>query len=406
MGAVIEDVRPSPAEGGATALAAARRPLWLELARTVRRATVFATRAGIRQADPAVPRLRPTPLTLATVMADELVVTAVRVKMGGTNIEVPSILTDLGGATEALRAGGYTDDPRRLHPTSSLPTETRLTTRRILGVRFEHLSFPSCYEPPPGLPRREQWLDDEANHRAHAYLIRHDDRPRPWVVVLHGHRQGEPLDLILMGAAGLARRLGVNVLHPVLPLHGPRGRTSTFDPFPSIDPLVNFYGLSQAMWDVRQAIAWARAERATDIGVHGASLGGHTAALLASIEPGLACVVAGIPTADLSTMLARHMARMEGDDVVEASGVLSGPARAVNDLVSPLSYSPLLDKGRLFIYAGVGDRMTTPQQAVTLWRHWGEPRIHWVQCGHIGAGAARSARRFIDDALRSSGVVG
>ena len=253
---------------------------------------------------------------------------------------------------------------------------------------------------------RGEWLADEANHRAHAYLVRHDDRPRPWVVVLHGLRQGEPLDLVLMGAVGLARRLGVNVLHPVLPLHGPRSRTTTLERFPSLDPLVNFYGLSQAMWDVRQTLTWARAEGATEIGVHGVSLGGHTAALLASVEPGLACVVAGVPTADLSTMLARHMARFEGDEIVAASGMLAIPARSVNDLVSPLAYTPLLDTSRLFIYAGVGDRVTTPEQAVALWRHWREPAIQWVQRGHIAAPAAHSARQFTERALRSSGVAG
>ncbi len=382
---------------------AERRPVWLEAVRAAQRVTSFAARGALRH-NQAVPRLAPVPTTLATVFVDEVLMTAARVRMGSKDVDLASLLEDVATAVSVLGAAGCVDDPLRLHPVPVAPGDVRLTSRRVFGLRFEHLSFPSCYEPLPGLPRRDEWLADEGNHRAHAYVVRHDDRPRPWVAVLHGHRQGEPMDLVLMGAAALSRRLGVNVVHPVLPLHGPRSRTSGYDPFPSIDPLVNFYGLSQAMWDVRQTLAWARAEGARDIGVHGVSLGGHAAALLASVDPSLACVIAGVPTADLSTMLAGHAARFDGDAVVAAAGMLDPDVRSVNHLVSPLAYTPLLEKSRLFIYAGVGDRITTPEQAVSLWRHWGEPAIHWVQRGHIGTSAAKSAKRFIVDALRANGV--
>jgi hypothetical protein len=81
-------------------------------------------------------------------------------------------------------------------------------------------------------------------------------------------------------------------------------------------------------------------------------------------------------------------------------------AAALNDLVSPLSYAPLLAPERRFVYAGVGDRMATPEQAVALWRHWDEPTTLWIQGSHIGAALSRRARQFVYDAFRACGVSG
>ena len=38
-----------------------------------------------------------------------------------------------------------------------------------------------------------------------------------------------------------------------------------------------------------------------------------------------------------------------------------------------------------FIYAGVGDRVTRPDHARALWRHWNKPRIDWMSSGHVMA---------------------
>ena len=152
--AAVKEARPTKSEPPrAGRLAAARRPIWLEFARAARRVAVFANRAGTQHAESAVPKLQRKPGTLATVVADELLVTAARVRVRGQSLDVSLLSADLDEAVDALRAGGYLDDPRRLHPTPTLPADIRLTTRRVLGVTFEHISFPSCYAPPSGLPR-------------------------------------------------------------------------------------------------------------------------------------------------------------------------------------------------------------------------------------------------------------
>ena len=82
----------------------------------------------------------------------------------------------------------------------------------------------------PGEPGRERWLARAANRTAHAWVLRHAGPPRPWLVCIHGYQMGCAADRSarLPARDGFHRRLGLNLLVPTLPLHGPRkiGRRS------------------------------------------------------------------------------------------------------------------------------------------------------------------------------------
>jgi hypothetical protein len=169
----------------------------------------------------------------------------------------------------------------------------------------------------------------------------------------------------------------------------------------SFDAMANVHGLSQAIWDIRRCILWAREQGATLVGVHGLSLGAYTAAVLAGIEDDLACVVAGIPPADLVTVLARNTPP-RSRAVALASGILGDDARAVHRVVSPLTITPYVPPDRRFIYAGIGDRMATARQAEKLWRHWDRPEILWYPGSHVGATWTGDVHRFVRRAVYSS----
>jgi hypothetical protein len=309
-------------------------------------------------------------------------------------------------AEEMFSARGWVDEPALYHGTPPPIGSWRLVPQRAAGVAFEHLSFASAYEPHPGEPGRERWLEHTPNRTAHAWLVRSEDLTRPWLVGLHGFGTGTPaVDLRAFRAGQLHHSLGLNVVLPVLPLHGPRssGRRSG-DGLMSFDLIDSVHGLAQAVWDIRRIVAWLRGLGATRIGVYGLSLGGYTAALLASLEEGLACVIAGIPASDLPALYRHHSPEWMRKRAATHHLWGSETAR-VHKVVSPLALEPRVERDRRYVFAGMGDRMATPEQALALWRHWGEPRILWYPGGHVGAYWSRGVGDFVHEALASSGLV-
>ena len=374
------------------------------LARVVPRATVYANRAARPLADRPVPALRRSPWTWAQVLVDDAVVTVAHVRGRDEQHDVDRLRREAGAAVDVLERAGAFSDASVLFPAPPPVADVRVTKRFKYGRRFEHVSFASEWAPVLGLPRADEWMAVAGAHVAHAFVLRHRD-PRPWVVALHGYGTGEPYDLWWMGSAAMHQELGVNVMNVVLPRHGPRSRVAIDDRFPGIDPVVNVFGFAQAIWDIRRAITWARTQGEGPIGVYGISLGGYVASLLAGVEPGLACAVAGIPVVDFGELIGTHMARYQGDDDAVVRFVRSDASVALNRLVSPLGHAPLVPHDARFMYAAVGDRMATASQAVKLWRHWEEPKTLWVQGSHIGAPMTRRTRRFVFDALRTRGLV-
>ena len=175
--------------------------------------------------------------------------------------------------------------------------------------------------------------------------------------------------------------------------------------FMSIDLIDAVHGFAQAAWDIRSAIRWIRFhEPEADVGIYGLSLGGYTAALTASLEDRLACVIAGIPATDLVDLYRRHSPLNVRRKALE-HGALGPKALAVHRVVSPLVLTPKVERDRRFLFAGVGDRMSTARQARLLWEHWERPKMAWYSGGHVGFFFAGEVGRFVEDALAECGLV-
>ena len=175
---------------------------------------------------------------------------------------------------------------------------------------YEHVAFSSGWEPNPLEPGWARWMAHEANQTVHAWVSRVPGRHhRSWLVCAHGLGMGNnpAMDLRAFRASQLGHR-GINVVVPVLPLHGPRasGRGRGED-LMTIDMVDSLHGVAQAAWDVRRIIRWLREEQgAEQVGVIGYSLGGLVASIVAGLEDDLACVIAGIPVVDLPHLVRRH----------------------------------------------------------------------------------------------------
>jgi len=212
---------------------------------------------------------------------------------------------------------------------------------------------------------------------------------------------GTPLiDLSAFHPHWLHRHHRFNLLVPVLPLHGPRSLGRSGDGFLGGDLLDTIHAEAQAMWDLRRMLAWVRAGSDAPIGAYGLSLGGYTTALLASLDDGLACAVAGIPATDFARTFYRHGGPWQ-ERAAAHVGLSEAKMAEVLRVISPLALAPKVARDDLAIFAGVGDRLVPPDQVRDLWHHWGEPRIVWYQGAHLTLNLHPSVRALIDETLRA-----
>ena len=357
---------------------------------------------------PEVPEPVPS-LWLATQVATDEALLAwmlARIALPGRDDHV-RIEREVTAARELFDARGWLEKPAEYH---DLPPELErvgLRASRTRGIDFEHLFFESLYEPHAGEPGRERWLAYASNRTAHAWVLRHPGADRPWLVCIHGYVMGSPLlDLSLFRPELYHERLGLNLLVPTLPLHGRRalaGRSG--EGFFRGDVMDMIHAEAQAMWDLRRLLSWVRGESDAALGVFGVSLGGYNAALLAGLDEGLACAIAGVPVADFSRIVFRHGPPLHLRDVVDA-GLAPERICEVARVVSPLVLEPRIAPDRRWLFAGVADRVVPPDHVRDLWRHWGRCPITWYQGAHVSFRAHPEVGRFVHPALRESGLVG
>ena len=316
------------------------------------------------------------------------------------------IRTEVRDTVAFLEASGLLAAPERYHASPPPPDDARLRPHASRWRRFLHLTFESHWAPPAGQPGRERWLDYRANRTAHAWVLEHPGAPRPWLVCIPGYRMGHPIvDFTGFPVDWLHRELGLNVAVAVLPLHGPRtvGRRSG-DGFLSGDYLDTVHLQAQAVWDVRRLLTWIRGRGASTIGAYGLSLGGGTSALLAALEPDLACVVAGIPATcfagvarwNLPPLLMRW---------TEHLGLAWPEIERLCAVVSPLSLAPRVPRERRYLFAATADRLVPPAGVQALWEHWERPRLDWYHGSHVSFLGERAVRGLLREALHASGMI-
>jgi dienelactone hydrolase len=302
---------------------------------------------------------------------------------------------------------GWLRDPAGYHRTPPPVEKVGSGDRHHRERGFEHLTFRSAYEPWPEEPGRDRWLSYERNLTAHAWVLRHPGGPRPWMVCVHGIRMGSPRpDLALFQPTYLHRELGLNLLFPLLPIHGPRrvGPVSG-DRILSGDVMDAVHAGAQAIWDIRRLLSWLRAsEDAPAIGAIGHSLGGYVVALLSCLEDRLECTVVGNPAVDPSRLFWRNALSLS-TRYLKTAGVREETMSALLRVVSPLSLAPLVGSERRAIFAGIADRVVPPIEASSLWHHWEEPRIAWYQGTHHAFLRAQEGRDLLEDTLRAAGML-
>ena len=305
--------------------------------------------------------------------------------------------------------------PSRFFPTPELPDVT-LTGLGDgpLGTRVIDLAYPSSYQPFLAAARE---LHDSAieNHTAHARWWS-SGRGRPTLVLLHGWGGGNHWVTARAFAVPYWLRHGFDVAAFVLPFHGARApAVRQFGPrsgalFPSPNPLRTNEGFGQAIHDLRALARWLREKGASAVGAMGMSLGGYTTSLWASVagpadDGGLDFAVAMIPAVSMARLFWSHGEHTAQRQRAASAGIteeLLADAFAVH---APTTRPVRLPAARLAVIAGKGDRITPPEQAETLARHWGVAPL-WFDGGHLAQVGRAEAMRTVRRQLGALGLPG
>lgn len=320
-----------------------------------------------------------------------------------SEVEWMRIVGELADALRQHSISDWKDKPEAYH--RAAPPLEPLARRTVSwrGINCERLSFDSGYEPPSDEPGSERWLGYENNRTAHAWVLRHRGRPRPWLVCVHGYGGGtQAMDFTAFRVDWLYRTLGLNVALPVLPLHGARAhRWYSGQGFFGGDVLNTLHAEAQAVWDVRRLLSWIRKQGAPPVGLYGLSLGGYSASVVAALESDLSCVIAGIPATDFTRLGLMHNSTSYLR-LAETCGLDWEKIRSLYTVISPLDLKPLVPKERRFIFAGRGDCIVPAEHVHDLWEHWEHPEINWYDGSHLSFLWESSVTPFVHSALEAT----
>ncbi len=343
-------------------------------------------------------------LTAQVALDEALLAVAMTPNRYPLSADYRRVSDEMAAAREMFSERGWIANPAAYHRTPPPLGDADVNRKPgwSLGTAYERIRFESEFSPREGEPGGDRWRAFKPNATASAVILRHPGPPRPWVVAVHGFCMGFPMaDFIGLHVDLLHKELGLNVAMPVLPLHGPRKVTKVSgEPFLSFELMNAVHGFTQSVWDVRRLITWIRAQDAPSVSVYGVSLGGYVVSLLTGIADGLDGVVAGIPVTDLPGLFHTHSPHHIRARSIEHK-ILGGTAEDIFKVVSPFSFEPKIAFDRRFVFAGYGDRLSTPEQARRLWEHWDEPAIAWYPGDHVGYLWSRQVREFLREALGS-----
>lgn len=322
---------------------------------------------------------------------------------------VDTDIAELEAIETVAKTRDWLAQPEQLHGPVETFEAPRIERARTLGIDYEWLTAASRYRPDAALPGIQRWQAHARNRTMAARILRHGDGiGRSWLLCVHGYRMGVAgLDFQLFDVGRLHRDLGMNLVMPILPLHGVRRATPLTGGLFLDGPLADLmHAQAQSLIDLRSCVAWIRAiDPAARIGVLGYSLGGYHAALLAAHEPDLACVIAGIPMTDIPATLWQHLPTAHAD-YLQAWGLSAAAIGARLAPVSPLVATPRVARERRFIFAATADQLIAPEQPLALWHHWDEPALQWYDGSHLSVRHEVDVGPFVERALAATGMQG
>ncbi|MFO0617982.1 MAG: hypothetical protein U0414_35655 [Polyangiaceae bacterium] len=274
-------------------------------------------------------------------------------------------------------------------------------THTSRGVRYERVDVRWPSRTDTAIPElRDRFHATVENREAAARLFRAQKggAPRPLAILIHGYRAGQyGVEQRVWPVSWLLDK-GFDVALHVLPFHAVRAAQGTAR-FPSSDPRITNEGFRQAIGDLRDLVATARAEGAPHVIVLGMSLGGYTASLLATIER-VDFVAPIIPLASFADIALENERLVGSETEQRAQHAALERAHAV---VNPFARKPAIDPRRMIVAGALGDRICPIRHAERLASHFDASLVTFTG-GHILQIGRRDAFKAIGARLRELAI--
>lgn len=276
---------------------------------------------------------------------------------------------------------GYVEKPESFFTfPAKVPVHTVLERKPYHDGEYQLIGYQSGYKAVNPFIR-ERYDSYTANKTG--YLVRwtHTDKPRKTVLCHHGYMLGEPLQAKRMFRIKKLFASGLDVALFVAPFHwkrqaGPlmqRGMYMQPD-----DVVMTCEAVGQNIYDLYSSFLILSGLGAPEIGLIGASLGGHSAALLVSLKPIASFAAMIVPAVCFTYPMHPDAARFS----FPVDDSLRKKMRRVWELHSPLNFSPRLPQDKLLVLASRGDLLCPFKHIQLLCEKWNITNRHFLTGGH------------------------
>lgn len=228
---------------------------------------------------------------------------------------------------------------------------------------------------------RERYHSFEANRTG--YLVRwtHGGNNRKTIVCHHGYMLGEPRQARKMFRVRSLFEKGLDVVLFIAPFHWKRGAGPLLQRgiyLQNDDVVMTCECVGQTMHDLYNSFLILAGMGAPEIGLIGASLGGHNAALFVSLTDIASFGAMMVPAVNFTDPLDPDKARLP----FPIDARLKEKIRRVWELHSPLKFRPKLPAEKILVVASRGDLLCPFRYIESLCDAWGIANRHFLTGGH------------------------
>ncbi len=276
---------------------------------------------------------------------------------------------------------GYADDPASFFTLpGSAPAHAIIAEKPYHDGQYQLISYESNYTAKNPLIRER--YDSYASNRT-GYLVRwtHGDGERKTVLCHHGYMLGEPRQARRMFRVKSLFMQGLDVALFIAPFHWRRGTGLLSERgiyLQEDDPAMTCECVGQTIHDLYASFLLLRDLGAPEIGLIGASLGGHSTALFAALTDVASFAAMMVPAVNFTWPKDPDSAKYR----FPVDARLRAKIRRVWDLHSPLHLEPKMDTDTILVVASRGDLLCPFEQARQLCDEWMIRDRHFLTGGH------------------------